>query len=248
MAKYTLITGASSGLGREIAILLSQEKNLILTARNFEKLEKTRALCKNNNDVIIWQYDLAKYKELESDFVAWKKEHQNIEIESLVYCAGSLQMIPVRNVTAEVLENTFAVNTFSPELMIKLLNSKKINKNNLNSVVLISSNISNRGAKAFSVYGASKAALDGVMRNLAMELAPKVRINSILPGGMKTEMTATMYDDEALIERSRNSYPMGLGTVKDVAPMVRFLLSDEASWITGQQFIIDGGRTVDLTE
>ena len=97
------------------------------------------------------------------------------------------------------------------------------------------------------MYSATKAGLDGLMRSLAMELAPDVRINSVLPGGVRTRMTEHMYENEELINRMAATYPLGLGTTTDIYKAVRFLLSDNARWITGQQLTVDGGRTVNVT-
>ena len=85
------------------------------------------------------------------------------------------------------------------------------------------------------------------MRSLAVELAPHVRVNSVLPGGVRTRMTENMYQDEELISRMAATYPLGLGNVSDISQAVRFLLSDEARWITGQQLTVDGGRTINVT-
>lgn len=97
------------------------------------------------------------------------------------------------------------------------------------------------------VYGSSKAALDGLMRGLAVELAPKVRVNSVLPGAILTDMTADILNDEAVVRRMEGAYPLGLGNAEDISNTVKFLLSDDARWITGQQFYVDGGRTVNIT-
>lgn len=81
-----------------------------------------------------------------------------------------------------------------------------------------------------------------------MELAPQVRINSVLPGGMKTKMTEAIFEDQAVSERIKQNYPMGVGAPADLVGMVKLLLSETAGWITGQQFVIDGGRTIDVTD
>ncbi len=244
---YTLITGASSGVGRELAIYLSKYHSLILNGRNEERLAKTKELCSGENDVILWPYDLACYQSLERDFSVWMKE-EKIGIQSLVHCAGVMKMVPIRGITAEFLETTYAVNIFAAELLTKVLASKKNNSKNLKTIVFISSNISNRGAAAFTAYGGSKAALDGLMRNLSIELAPGVRVNSVLPGGMMTEMTKELFSDENMIKEFEKNYPLGIGTPQDIAPAVQFLLSDDSRWITGQQITIDGGKTTDITE
>lgn len=242
---YTLITGASSGVGRELAIYLSKTRQLILNGRNRERLEETKQHCEK--PALVWEYDLASYKSLEFDLAKWLGEQQ-IEIEAFVHCAGVMNMTALRGVNAEILENTYAVNIFAPELIMKVLTSKRCNKKNLKSAVFISSNISNRGAAAFSVYGASKSALDGLMRNLSVELAPDIRVNTILPGGMLTEMTKEIFSDENVRKEMERNYPLGLGTPYDIAPAAEYLLSEQSRWITGQQLTIDGGRTIDITE
>lgn len=243
--EYTLITGASSGVGRELAIYLSRTHKLILNGRNEERLRETKARCQN--DPIIWNYDLCDVDHLETVLTELIK-NKEIVISSFVHCAGLMKMIPLRAINMETLNNTYSVNVFAPALITKTLTARKNNGRNLRTVVFISSNISNRGAAAFSAYGSSKAALDGLMRNLAVELAPNVRVNSILPGGMITEMTKEIFADEAKKAEFEKNYPLGIGTPQDIAPVVEFLLSDQSRWMTGQQIIVDGGRTTDITE
>ena len=243
--EYTLVTGASSGVGRELAIYLSKTRNVILNGRNKDRLLETQSMCINNT--LLWNYDLTDIENLESEISSFIKD-KGVSISSVVYCAGVMKMLPLRSISTEVLNVTYAVNVFAPALIIKALSSKKVNSRNLQSVVFISSNISNRGASAFSTYGSSKSALDGLMRNLSVELAPNVRINSVLPGGMITEMTKGIFEDEEKKKEFERNYPLGIGSPQDIAPMVEFLLSDKANWITGQQFIVDGGRTIDISE
>lgn len=247
MEDYVLITGASSGVGREIAIALSQNHFVILNGRNEERLLETKERCSNSERVLIWQYDLNHVDDIETAFRNWLNEKE-ICVSAFVHCAGVMKMLPCKVISARYFEETYHVNVISAALIIKTLSSKKINKKHLKSVVFISSNISNRGARAFSVYGSSKAALDGLMRNLAVELAPDIRVNSILPGGMITEMTKDMFEDDTMLDEFRKSYPLGIGFPSQITPMVDFLISDKSNWITGQQFVIDGGRTIDITE
>ncbi|MBR3622971.1 MAG: SDR family oxidoreductase [Selenomonadaceae bacterium] len=247
MKNYILITGASSGVGRETAIHLSKNNNLILNGRDETRLQETKDLCEKNSDVLIWKFDLVRSDKLEEDFSSWLRE-KNIQIESLVYSAGMLRMLPLRGLSLEDFQRIYSLHVYSPALLVKMLNSRKINKQTLKNVVFISSNISNRGAAAFSAYGSSKAALDGLMRNLAVELAPKVRLNSILPGGMVTRMTTGIYNSESILEDAKKNVPLGQGSPKDIAPVVEFLLSPASAWMTGQQITVDGGRTIDITD
>lgn len=242
---YILITGASSGVGRQLSISLSKTHKLILNGRNEERLNETKERCEN--DPILWPFDLSKTDDIESSLAEWIKAH-DIEVTSFVHCAGVMKMVPLRAISVEVLDDVFGVNVIAPALITKTLTARKTNGRNLKSIVFISSNISNRGAAAFSAYGSSKAALDGFMRNLAVELAPNVRVNSVLPGGMITEMTKEIFADEQKKAEFERNYPLGIGTPEDIAPVVEFLLSDSSRWMTGQQVTVDGGRTTDITE
>jgi len=241
---YILITGSSSGLGEEIAVQLSHDYNIILNGRDEERLVAVRGRLSEGHH-IVWRYDLAEVHGLEDSLQALLKDN-GISISYFVHSAGFMKMYPIKMLNADVFATSFNVNVVSAALITKLLVSRK-NQKALKSAVFISSNISNFGARAFSVYSSAKSGLDGLMRSLAMELAPEVRINSVLPGGMKTRMTEHMYEDEELIKRMEATYPLGLGKVNDIYHVVRFLLSNEARWITGQQITVDGGRTVNVT-
>lgn len=243
--EYTLITGASSGVGRELSVYLSKSRRLIINGRNEERLRETKERCEI--EPLIWRYDLNDIQNVETALLSFIKD-EGLSIRSFVHCAGIMKLAPIRAVNAEVLNSIYNVNVFAPALLTKTLAARKVNGRSLKTVVYISSNISGRGAAAFSVYGSSKAALDGLMRNLAVELAPNIRINSVLPGGMMTEMTREIFEDETRKAEFEKNYPLGIGKPEDIAPVVEFLLSDHSGWITGQQITVDGGRTVDITE
>lgn len=244
--KFVLVTGASSGIGRRIAIGLSVNYNVVLNGRNIERLLETKEKCSSNKEHVIFPRDLSNIVGIEDELSSLIKEN-NIEISQFVHCAGFMKMIPLKMISIETINITFSINIFSAAMIIKVLTNRKLNNAALKSSVLISSNISNFGAKAFSIYGASKAGMDGLMRNLAIELAPKVRINSVLPGGVRTEMTKDIFDDLETSRRIEATYPLGLGETNDIFEMVEFLLSEKARWITGQQFTVDGGRTVNIS-
>lgn len=242
--KYILITGSSSGMGEEMAVQLSQDYNIIINGRDTERLQSVRDRLSEGRHVV-WQYDLVDVQNIEQSLISLIAEN-NIKIAHFVHSAGFMKMYPVKMLNAELFANSFNINVVSAALIAKTLVGRK-NQKALESAVFVSSNISNFGAKAFSVYSAAKSGLDGLMRSLAMELAPDVRINSVLPGGIRTRMTEHMYQDEELINRMAATYPLGLGQTSDIYHAVRFLLSSEARWITGQQFTVDGGRTVNIT-
>jgi NAD(P)-dependent dehydrogenase (short-subunit alcohol dehydrogenase family) len=243
---YILITGASSGMGREIAIQFSNKHNIIINGRDNERLLETFASCNKNRNHLIWQYDLSEVVSLEDSITNFILEN-NCVVTDFIHSAGYMKTVPLKMIDVNLFQNTFNVNTISAAMIAKVLTKMKVNKGMLKSIVLISSNISNFGAKAFSAYAASKAASDGLMRCMAVELAPNVRVNSVLPGSVRTSMTEHMYKDSELVERMNKTYPLGLGTVKSIYGAVRFLLSEDAQWITGQQLVVDGGRTINIT-
>jgi len=244
---YVLVTGASSGVGREVAITLSKKYHLILCGRNEMALQQTKALCNPACRIVFWKYDFTQLSHLEDDFVNMMGEH-SYDVVGFVHCAGILQMLPIRMISLARLEEEFSVHVFAAALLTKLLASKRVNGKKLKSVVYISSNISNRGARAFSMYGASKAALDGLMRNLAIELSPQVRVNSVLPGSMRTKMTEEIFSQSKSMDQLAEHFPGGIGSPRQIASVVAFLLSEQASWVNGQQITVDGGRNIDLTE
>lgn len=241
---YVFITGASSGLGRDLSVYMSGKKDLLITGRDQARLEETKSMCSGGHEVIAWPYDLSNVDSLESDLASFLK----YPVENFVHCAGAMSMLPLRSIDSEKLNQIFSVNVFSAAVIMKVLASKKVNGRNLKSAVMISSNISERGAKAFSVYGASKAALDGLVRNLAVELAPNVRVNAVCPGGMRSRMTEEMFADEELSRNAEGKYPSGFGKFMDIVPAVEFLLSDNARWLTGESIVIDGGRTLNISD
>jgi NAD(P)-dependent dehydrogenase (short-subunit alcohol dehydrogenase family) len=129
----------------------------------------------------------------------------------------------------------------------RVLMRKNVNHKSLESIVFISSIASQFGAKGFTAYCASKAGLDGLMKALAVELGPEVRVNSVLPGGVRTPMTDAMFDDPATAERLTRDYPLGIGLPSDISDAVAFLMSAQARWITGHQLVVDGGRSANIS-
>lgn len=245
-SKFVLVTGASSGIGKEIAIQLSKDFNVILHGRDLDRLNEVRTLCEGSNQHLIWQQDLNTVNEIENSLITFLGNHA-IEVDKYVQCAGYMKMAPLKMSTLEVLTKTLNTNVISASLISKILIQKKTNNGALKAIVFISSNISTMGAKGMSAYGASKGALDTLMRCLAVELAPKTRVNSVLPGAVVTEMTQKIFDNEEVKTRMEASYPLGIGEPNDIYQMVDFLLSDRSKWITGQQFTVDGGRSINIS-
>jgi len=243
---YTLITGASSGIGQAIAVRLSEQRRLILHGRDLERLNQTLARSANPGQHLIWQYDLREIDGLAKSLGGLIGDH-GIAVECFIHSAGLLKVLPIRSVDHRSLAEVMNVNFVSAVEIIGLLTKKKVNHQQLKNILLISSIISNFGARGFSMYSASKGALDSLMRNLAVELAPAVRVNSILPGGIRTAMTDGMLADPEVMAKFELDYPLGIGEVDDIVNAAEFLISDRSRWITGQQMVIDGGRTVNIS-
>ncbi len=244
--EWALVTGASSGIGRAVAIELSKLFNLVLNGRDVARLEETKSTCCQDARIMLWPLDISKVDGL-SDSMAELIKDNDLRLTSFVHCAGVSRLLSLRGTKLDDFRDTFSTNVFAPFLIVQALASRRLNGDALKSVVFISSNISNRGSKAFAAYGASKSGLDGLMRCLVMELAPNVRVNSVLPGAVKTRMTEAVFANAEVIERMEKRYPLGLGKPVNIADAVIFLLSDKASWITGQQLTVDGGATIDIT-
>ena len=242
----TLVTGASSGLGRQIAVHLSQSRRLVLNGRDLSRLEETRALCRRPDEHMPWPFDLGEGDAIEESLVALITEKQ-LAVDGFVHCAGTLKIEALRLLERGSAHQIMNVNFMAALEILRLLVRRKINAKHLRGVVFISSTASQFGARGFSAYCASKGALDAFMRAAAVELAPDVRVNSVLPGAARTAMTDSMLNDADLRRRMDADYPLGLGKPDDIASAVDFLLSDKARWITGQQLVVDGGRTVNIT-
>jgi NAD(P)-dependent dehydrogenase (short-subunit alcohol dehydrogenase family) len=242
----TLITGASSGIGREIAIRLSASRPLIVHGRDAARIEETIRHCDNPERHVPWSFDLREVDQIEDAVTALIATHR-IAVDGFVHCAGALSVLPLRTIDAKSLRHIFDVNFASAFEMTRLLTRNKVNAHHLTGVVFVSSIASRFGARGFSAYCASKGALDAFMRAAAVELGPRVRLNSVLPGAVRTAMTNDMLDDRELAARMGADYPLGLGKPSDVASAVEFLLSDAARWITGQQLAVDGGRSVNIS-
>ena len=257
MRKFTLITGASSGIGVETAKKLALYSDLILWGQNLERLKKVKEACvaereKYNNcnyvEPLIINHDLNKICEIKDALSLVLANYSGVNqiavVDKFVHCAGICAIAGVKNYKFEQLTEMMNINVFSAMEIVKHLVRKKINNKALENVVFISSTYAKHGKEGHSFYGASKGALNSYMKSMAKELAPDVKCNSILPGAVKTAMSENFFADQKLVDKELKNYPLGFGETIDVANMIEFLLSDEARWITGQEFIVDGGFSI----
>lgn len=236
---YTLVTGASSGIGAACAKLLSANARLILCGSNRERLEQTKAECAESERHILWVCDFDKqHDEVFASLTMLLKEHEAV-VDNYVHCAGITQILPIKDFSPAFAERVFHINFFSIVEILRVL-LKRQNQKALKSVVLISALVSQRGDKGNAIYAASKGAINGMVYSLAQELAP-VRINALMPGLVDTPMAQRTPQD--FREKIWNEIPLGKGEPEDVANYAGFLLSDKARWVTGQTIFVDGGQS-----
>lgn len=237
--KQILVTGASSGIGRAVAIECSKLGAIVyITGRNAENLKKTYLELEGDENFAI-PADLTNSSNLDT-LVA-----QLPLLDGVVHSAGVSYPIPFPFVNAEKINQTFSVNFNAPVLLnLALLKQKKINRKA--SIVFISSisgvHISSPGG---SVYSASKAAINGMMQGMAIDLAGKgIRVNSINPGMVETDiLKVSGITDEQLLEEKKK-YPLKrFGQPNEIAYAAIYLLSDASLWVTGSNLKVDGGYT-----
>jgi len=240
MPAYTLLTGASSGIGAALARRLGSARALILSGRDAGKLREAAGLGDDGRH-LLWPYDLRDVEGIQPSLTGLLEERQ-ATVDCFVHCAGVVKVMPARLTEPAVVQEVMNVNVLSAIQILRTL-LKKANHGALANVLFISSTYSIRGVKGQAVYAASKGALDAMMQSLAVELAPAVRVNSVLPGGVKTPMSQRAFEDPQHLEKMKQEYLLRLGEVDDVVNVVEFMLSDKAGWITGQKIVVDGGQT-----
>jgi len=239
---YTLITGASSGFGQSIAQRLAPFRKLLLADIKAESLEAVRSACDAPDKHLTWVRDLNQLEGI-GDELAALLATKGIVVEHFIHSAGLIGFQYVRANEMAFVRRLFNVNVFSPMEIIRPLVQKRVNKGALRSITFISSINSKLGAKGHHAYASSKSAVNAMSLSLAVELAPTVRVNAVLPGTVGTGMNKELFADPDFVASTVATHPLGLGRPEDVADAVEFLSSDRARWITGQELIVDGGRT-----
>ena len=228
-------------MGEAVARRLGASRALILHGRNAPRLEAVRNSFSSPEEHLIWQQDLNDPAGTSASLAALLASSGGT-ICSMAHCAGDFRILPITAADPATVLRLFTVNFFSATAIIRTLLSRPVNAGALRSIVFLSSISSRFGAKGFSIYAATKGALDSLMRSLATELAPTVRVNSILSGGIRTPGTQFLYDADAE-GRMDTGYLLGAGQPDDIAAMADYLLAGDARWITGQEFVVDGGKT-----
>lgn len=240
--KKILVTGASSGIGRGIAIECSRiGASVIITGRNAERLQETLCMMDHQQEHSMVIADLSS---VEGVFTL--ADAVDNTIDGLVLCAGFTIVKPFKYVSDKDLDDIMNVNYKAPVLLAqRLLKKKKISKGA--SIVFISS-VSGVfiSAPAGALYSGSKGAVNGIAKAMAIDLSSRgIRVNCVNPGMVDTNIFAKGDITKEQLEEDVKNYPLGrYGKPEDIAYAVIYLLSDASKWVTGTNLKIDGGLTL----
>lgn len=244
--KVIIVTGASSGIGAQCAIDCSKMgARIVLVARNEERLKQTLEQCEEPSRHMILPLDLSSsdgLKESIKDVVA-----KVGKINGVVNCAGMSSVTPLKLVTDDLLDQFFRTNVYSAiNLSKEVTRMGNYDKDCGCSIIFFASIMGLCGEKCKTLYSATKGALIAAARSMACELAKnKVRVNLVSPGAIETPINAKLphMADPELRKELESKHLLGLGECSDISNACIYLLSDAAKWVTGQNFIVDGGYT-----
>lgn len=238
--KTILVTGASSGIGKATAIECSKlGANVVITGRNEQRLHETLVMLEGEHNLMIVS-DLSNEESL-ANLV-----EQCPSLDGLVNNAGSTIMTPTQFISRDKLIQVLEVNTIAPILLTQmLLKKKKLGKG---SSIVVTDSIS--GVKIASpgnvLYSTSKSAINGFVKNAALDLAGKnIRVNAVCPGMIATHILDNASVTAEDLAEDMKKYPLKrYGKPEEVAYAIIYLLSDASAFTTGASIVIDGGFTL----
>jgi len=236
--KTVLVTGASSGIGRSIAVTVSKMGGrVIATGRNLERLQETLSLMEGE-DNRIETADLTATDDIQRLAAAVPA------LDGIVHCAGVGSTMPAKMLTADGIDAVMHANFNSAALLqAALLSGKKVNRGA--SIVVVASKAADYPSVGNAVYSASKGALISYAHCLAMELAPRsIRVNCICPAMVWTALATQGEFTEEQLKAAEQAYPLKrFGRPEDVANLAVYLLSDASEWMTNSCIDITGGAS-----
>lgn len=241
--KTLIVTGASSGIGRQCAVSCAiLGASVAVFGRDQERLNDTLRSMDEPGKHMVCAVDLLDYDKV-GDIVQ-EVVRQKGRIDGLINCAGISTTLPLNSISTQKMEHFLQTNVIA-SVNITRHTVKSVNfSQDGGSVVFISSVMGVAGENGKTLYSMTKGALVAAVKSMAIELAPrKIRVNAVSPGVVESPMSksAVYSSDEESLNRIKSLHPLGLGRVEDVADACIFLLSDASRWITGTNLIVDGG-------
>jgi NAD(P)-dependent dehydrogenase (short-subunit alcohol dehydrogenase family) len=240
--KRVLVTGASSGIGRETAVVLAElGASVALSGRNEDRLNATLSGLRGEGHTVE-VFDLNDVDGIPK----WIKTiGERGALSGVAHLAGVHQIRPVKAASAADTDSILRANVTSALMIARGFRQKGVCAER-GSLVFASSSAGLVGNPGVAGYSASKGALIALTKSLAMELAKEqIRVNCVAPGWVETEMTAKIRAalPEEQYEAILAEYPLGIGQPRDVANGIAFLLSEASRWMTGSTLVMDGGYT-----
>jgi len=240
--KVAVVTGASKGIGAEIARDLAKSGASVVVNYSSSKAGADKVVAdieKQGGKAVAVQANLSKPEEARQLFARTKEAFGRVDV--LVNNAGIYEFAPLEAITPEHFHRQFDLNVLG--LLIATQEAAKLMEDG-GSIINISSVVATYTPPNTSVYSATKAAVDAITKSLSKELGPrKIRVNSVNPGMIETEGAhAAGITDSEMRAQTEASTPLGrIGQVHDVAPVVTFLASAESGWMTGESLYVSGG-------
>jgi NAD(P)-dependent dehydrogenase (short-subunit alcohol dehydrogenase family) len=226
MANY-LIIGASSGIGKSLALQLANKGNIVFGTFSRNEIKSEHINIKYNQlNVLDENYSF--------DFLPEK-------LSGIIYCPGNINLKPFERIKSDDFTNDFNLQVVGAIRVIQSVISKLKSTENA-SIILFSTIAVQIGIPFHSQVSTSKGAIEGLTKALAAEYAPKIRVNCIAPSLIDTPLAFSLLNSEQKKEANAQRHPLKrIGTAEDIANMAAFLLSEKANWISGQIIHIDGG-------
>jgi 7-alpha-hydroxysteroid dehydrogenase len=240
--RVAIVTGAGKGIGAGTAVALAEAgADVVCAARTVADIERTAdAVRATGRRAIAVQTDVLERDQLERLVARATDELGRVDI--LVNNAGGWPPREAMRTGEAAFEQALRFNVVSPFVLTRLVVPVMVERSGGGAVVNISSRAASMVQPCFTAYGTAKAGLSFMTRNMASELAPKVRVNAIEVGGVETDALASVLTDDSIRCQLEDNTPMKrVGQPEDIAAAVLYLASDASSWVTGKVFEIDGG-------
>lgn len=241
--KTVIITGASRGIGKAAAVLYGKQgAKVVLIGRQMASLsDVSQEIRCGGGYADPVEVDVSNFESVKEFYKKFAKKYKKLDV--LINNAGVLDDALIGMVSNEQIRNTFEINAYSMIYMSQYA-ARLIKRAGGGAIVNTSSIIGTNGNSGQAVYGGSKAAVIGITKSLAKELAvSNIRVNAVAPGFIDTDMTVSLPEDK--YNERIQSIAMGrIGSPQEVANIMLFLGSDAASYVTGQVLGVDGGMLI----